>query len=70
MNIVPKLLHSSGGAQGCAERAGSAAEYAAARKSYTRSRFVAGADGLALATRERGLKEEPASIHNAGEETV
>ena len=68
--IVAKPYHSTGGAQGCAGRARCAAKYAVARKSYSRSRIVAGPDGLVLVTREHGLQVEPASIHNAGEETV
>ena len=47
-----------------------AAEYAVARKSYSRSRVVAGPDGIVLATGKRGLQVEPSSIHNAGEGTV
>jgi len=39
-------------------------------ENYSRSRIVAGPDGLVLATRERGLQVQPASIHNAGEKTV
>jgi len=68
--VVAKMYHSTGGAQGCTGRAGRAAEYAVARKSYSRSRIVADPDGPVLATRERGLQAEPASIHNAREETV
>jgi len=68
--LVAKVYHSTGGAQGSTGRAGCAAEYAVARKSYSRSRIVAGPDGPVLATRERGLQAEPASIHNAREETV
>jgi len=44
------------------------AEYAVARKSYSRSRIVAGPDGPVLATRERGLQAKPSSIYDAAEE--
>jgi len=57
--IVAKPYHSTGGAQGCAGRARCAAKYAVARKSYSRSRIVAGPDGLVLATRETGFKWSP-----------
>jgi len=43
---------------------------AAGRNSYSRSEFLAGPDGPVLATTERGLQAEPASIHNVREETV
>jgi len=43
---------------------------AAGRNSYSRSEILAGPDGPVLATRESGLQVEPASIHNAREETV
>jgi len=61
------MHHSTGDAQGCTGRAGRAAEYAVARKSYSRSRTVAGPDGPVLATRERGLQAEPSSIYDAAE---
>jgi len=63
-------ISTTGGAQGCAGRAERATEYSAARESCSRFTVVAGPDGLVLATRERGLQVEPASIHNAGDETV
>jgi len=52
--------------QGRAGRSALAVEYAAARKSYSRSKNAAGPDGVVLATRERGLNVEPVLIHNAG----
>jgi len=68
--IVAQLYHSTGGEQVCVGRGGRAAEYAAARKVYSRSIIIAGPDGLVLTTRQRGLSVEPASIRNAGEETI